>query len=83
MITAASILCGIYILFYLVFAYKTGHLFKTVFCYVFGGILLFFSLIFSSKYTGITMELNPLTVGVSAAGGLPGIVLLLTLPMIF
>ncbi len=68
---------------YIFYAYKTGHFFKTVFSFVFCGIFLFFCFVLLSKYTGVSFAVNPLTVGVSAVGGLPGILVLFILPMFF
>ena len=78
------IICAfVYGFIYLILAAKTGKPFKTMFLFALAGIMGLFIVNLTSKYSGIYLPLNYVTVGSSSAFGLVGTVGLLLVRMIF
>lgn len=67
----------------LIFALLTKKFLKTIFLSALGGIVTLLILNFSSGITGFEIGINPSSVGVSAVLGLPGVIALVVIKMIF
>lgn len=78
--TAAVI---IYFLVYIMLSLFCKKPFRTILFTAFCGVALLAVLNLTDKFTGIHIPINPYSVGVSAAGGVIGVVGLLLLRLIF
>lgn len=76
-------LCFVYGFIYFIFAVATKKPFKTIFFYAFLGVAAFALIDLTSKFSGVYIPVNYYTVGSSAALGLPGVICLLLLRIIF
>lgn len=71
------------ILLLIVFALLTKKFFKTVLLSAVGGVVTLLILHFSSSLTGFEIGINPSSVGVSTVLGLPGVIAMVIIKMIF
>lgn len=67
----------------IIFAFRGKRPFRTMFVTAFLGLLTFAAVCISGIFTGVTLPVNPWTVGCSALGGIPGVATLLVLKLIF
>ena len=70
------------VLIILFFALRTKKIFKTMLISAALGISTLLILYFTSSLTGFTIQLTPLTLGVSGVFGLPGVVAIVLCKMI-
>ena len=73
----------IYGFIYLILSVKTCKPFKTMFLFAFLGVVSLLIINLTAKYTGINLQVNEYTVGISGIFGLPGVIFLLIINMIF
>lgn len=73
----------IYFLVYIIFIMCCKKPIKTLFLFTVSGILSLLVVNLTTKFTGVSLPINPYTVGVSAAGGIAGTVALLIIKIIF
>ncbi len=81
--TVMTAVAIIYFLVYIMLALFCKKPFRTIIFTAFCGIALLAALNFTDDFTGIHIPINPYSVGVSAAGGILGVVGLLLLRLIF
>lgn len=77
------ILMCLYFILLLVFAKKSGAFMRTLLLSALSGVVAMAVINVFSKFTGVTLPVNPYTVLSSAALGLPGVLGLLTLRLFF
>lgn len=78
-----SALAALYFIIYFVFAYKTGALRKAVSLSVFSGLLFHAVVGIIAPFTGVWIEYNIWTLGISAATGISGVIGLVLSKLIF
>lgn len=81
--TVLTVAVIVYFLVYIVFIMCCKKPIKTLFLFTLCGILALIAVNLSTAYTGVSIPVNPYTVGVSAAGGIMGVVTLLIIKIIF
>ncbi len=67
----------------IIFAFRGKRPFRTMLITAFLGLLALAAVCISGIFTGVTLPVNPWTVGCSALGGIPGVATLLVLKLIF
>ncbi|MBQ7288368.1 MAG: pro-sigmaK processing inhibitor BofA family protein [Clostridia bacterium] len=73
----------LFVLLFLIFARKTKSAFKTILLFACSGVSILFLLFFLKPYIGLQLSVNPFTVGISAALGIPGVIGIIVAPMLF
>lgn len=73
----------IYFLVYIILVMCCKKPIKTLLLFTLSGILALAMVNLTSKFTGVSLPVNPYTVGVSAAGGIAGTAALLIIKIIF
>lgn len=84
--TVYNVLTGavvIYFLVYIIFIMCCKKPIKTLFLFTLCGVAALIAVNLTAAYTGVSLPINPYTVGVSAAGGIMGTVALLIIKIIF
>jgi len=77
------IISSLYIVFYLIFAYKSRNIKKTIFATSFFSILLLLLVHFVGNYFDNCVPINIYTVAFSALTGIPGVIFITVMPFIF
>lgn len=67
----------------IVFAFRGKHPFRTMLITALCGLIALAVVCVSGIFTGVTLPVNPWTVTCAAVGGIPGVVTLLILKLIF
>lgn len=78
-----AVFVGVYAIALLVVTIKQKRFFKTTFIWAITGLVLMLVINLTSPFSGINIPSNPWTVGCSAAGGVPGVIMILMFRTIF
>ncbi len=81
--TVLTVAVIIYFLVYIILVMCCKKPLKTMFLFTLSGLAAFLVINLTQRYTGVSIPVNPYTVAVSAAGGLPGTAVLLIFKIIF
>lgn len=73
----------LFLLLFLIFAKKTKSVGKTLLLFTASGVATLLLLLILKPYLGLQLSVNPFTVIISAALGVPGIIALIVIPMFF
>ena len=75
--TGIWIACCVILSFCLLAILKSGHPFKAFFLSIGSGLAALFAVHLLQNLCGVGLPINEVTLGVSAVGGVPGVILLL------
>ena len=75
--TGIWILCGVLLSFCLIGIFKSGHPVKALLLSAGSGVATLFAVSLLQQSAGPLLPVNEVTLGVSAVGGVPGVILLL------
>ena len=81
--TIIMIAAAVYFLVYIILAMCTKKPLRTVLLNALCGIISLMAVNLTSRYTGLYIPTNPYTAGISAAGGIAGVVFILVLRLFF